>query len=125
MQIWTTNAFTMSDLGGLVFIDCPGNGTAGGVGTNYIGNLIIGSTWSYVTGGPEFTNQPLASTTIALGGSGSITGAGATAAGQTVNYQWVKITNGGATTNNVNPGNGGTGAGGSAFVRSEEHTSEL
>src|ERR1039458_9960604 len=109
-------AINMGDVGGMAIIDRPGSGGAGGIGTNYMANLIIGSTWSYVTGCPEFTNQPLASTTIALGGSGSITGAGATAAGQTVNYQWVKITNGGATTNNVNPGNGGTGAGGSAFV---------
>ena len=84
------------------------------MGTNYIANLIIGSTWSYVTGGPEFTNQPPASTTIALGGSGSITGAGATAAGQTVSYQWVKITNGGATP--ITSTNGPGGAGGSATV---------
>ena len=111
-QVLTLTNFTMSDLGGLVFIDRVGNGGAGGVGTNYIGNLIIGSTWSYVTGGPEFINQPLPSTTIALGGSGSITGAGATAAGQTVNYQWVKIV--GGVTNPVTAGNGG--AGGSAFV---------
>ena len=44
-----------------------GNGASGGVGTNYIANLIIGSTWSYVTGGPEFTNQPPASTSVASG----------------------------------------------------------
>ena len=111
VHVWTMG-FNMSDLAGLVFIDRVGSGALGGVGTNYIANLIIGSTWSYVTGGPEFTNQPLASTTIALGGSGSITGAGATAAGQTVNYQWVKIT--GGVTNPVTAGNGG--AGGSAFV---------
>jgi hypothetical protein len=126
VHVWTMG-FNMSDLAGLVFIDRVGSGALGGVGTNYIANLIVGSTWSYVTGGPEFTNQPLASTTIVLGGSGSITGAGAhaagaTAAGQIVNYQWVKITNGGATTNNVNPGSGG--AGGSAVV-SGQNTATL
>jgi len=109
-----TMAFNMSDLGGLVFIDRVGNGASGGVGTNYIANLIIGSTWSYVTGGPEFTNQPPATTTVSLGGNTSLTG-GATAAGQTVSYQWVKIVAG--VTNNVSHGSGG--AGGTAFVSGE------
>jgi hypothetical protein len=104
-----TNA--MSDVGGLVLIDRVGSGAAGGVGTNYIANLLIGNTWSYVTGGPEFTNQPPASISINLGGNGSLSGA-ATAAGQSVSYQWVKIT--GGVTNNVNNGPGG--AGGSATV---------
>ena len=63
---------------------------SGGVGTNYIANLLIGSTWSYVTGGPEFTNQPPAITSVDLGGNASLSGA-ATAAGQSVSYQWVKI----------------------------------
>jgi hypothetical protein len=111
IHVLTLTNFTMSDLGGLVFIDRSGNLASGGVGTNYIANLIIGSTWSYVTGGPEFTTQPPTSTTVSLGGNTSIT-AGATAAGQTVSYQWVKIV--GTSTNNVNPGSGG--AGGSAFV---------
>jgi hypothetical protein len=44
-----TMGFNMSDLGGLAFIDRVGGGALGGVGTNYIANLIIGSTWSYVT----------------------------------------------------------------------------
>lgn len=105
--------FNMSDLGGLAFIDRVGSGALGGVGTNYIANLIIGSTWSYVTGGPEFTNQPPANTAVNIGQNASLTG-GAIAAGQTVSYQWVKITNAGATTNNVN--NGAGGAGGSATV---------
>src|ERR1035438_7845257 len=118
VHVWTMG-FNMSDLAGLVFIDRVGSGALGGVGTNYIANLIVGSTWSYVTGGPEFTNQPTASTTVSLGGNATITGAGAfpagaTAAGQSVSYQWVKITDGGTTTNNVNPGSGG--AGGSAVV---------
>jgi hypothetical protein len=95
-------AYTMSDLGGLVFEDRPGQGTAGGVGTNYIANLIIGHTWSYVTGGPEFTNQPSALTVVNLGGNVSITGQ-ATAAGQSVSYQWVIIANG--QTNPVTAGN--------------------
>ena len=88
-----TMAFNMSDLGGLVFIDRPGNGASGGVGTNYIANLIIGSTWSYVTGGPEFTNQPPAITSVNLGGTGSLSGA-ATAADQSVSYYWQKYVGG-------------------------------
>ncbi|HVM47347.1 MAG TPA: immunoglobulin domain-containing protein [Candidatus Acidoferrum sp.] len=109
-QIANTMAITMSDLGGMVLIDRVGSGASGGVGTNYIANLIIGSTWSYVTGGPEFTNQPLAVTAVPLGGNASLTGS-ATAAGQSVTYQWVKISNGGATTNNVTNGAGGAGGG--------------
>ena len=31
-HVWTMNDFTMSDLGGLVFIDRVGNGASGGVG---------------------------------------------------------------------------------------------
>jgi hypothetical protein len=104
---------TMSDVGGMVLIDRVGSGALGGLGTNYICNLLIGSTWSYVTGGPEFTNQPPASTAVSPGGSTSLKGS-ATAAGQSVSYQWVKITGGGATTNNVSNGPGG--AGGSATV---------
>ena len=104
-------AITMSDVGGMVIIDRVGSGALGGLGTNYIANLIIGSTWSYVTGGPEFTNQPVASTVVNVGQNVSLTG-GATAAGQSVNYQWVRITAG--VTNNVTNGPGG--AGGSATV---------
>ena len=112
MQIWTTNAFTMNDLGGLVFIDRPGNGTAGGVGTNYIANLLIGSTWSYVTGGPEFTNQPAANSAVSLGGSVTLNGLG-TAAAQSVTYQWQELVGG----NWVNLTDGtGTPGGGTAHV---------
>jgi len=101
---------TMNDVGGMVLIDRPGNGASGGVGTNYVANLILGSTWSYVTGGPEFTSQPAnvvnsPGTTISLS-------AVATAAGQTVSYQWQKVTP--STTNSVTSGSGG--AGGSAVV---------
>ncbi len=91
----------MSDVGGMVIIDRPGSGGAGGVGTNYMANLMIGSTWSYVTGGPEFTNQPPASTSVPLGGTASITGL-ATAAGQSVTYQWYNITSGSNAVNGAN-----------------------
>ena len=102
----------MSDLGGLVFIDRVGNGASGGVGTNYIANLLIGSTWSYVTGGPEFTNQPAANTPVNLGGTVSLTGQ-ATAANQSVSYQWQELVSG----NWVNLSDGtGTPGGGTAYV---------
>ena len=104
-------AINMGDVGGMAIIDRPGSGAAGGIGTNYICNLIIGSTWSYVTGGPEFTNQPVANTAVNIGGNASLR-ADATAAGQSVSYQWVKIT--GGLTNNVTNGSGG--AGGAATV---------
>jgi hypothetical protein len=102
---------TISDVGGLCLIDRVGNGASGGVGTNYIANLIIGSTWSYVTGGPEFTTQPVASASVNVGGNQTLS-AVATAAGQSVNYQWQKIVGGVPTTVNNGPG----GAGGTATV---------
>ncbi len=108
---FTNSSFQMSDIGGLAFIDRVGSGASGGVGTNYVANLILGSTWSYVTGGPEFTNQPPASTSVNLSQNVSISGA-ATAAGQSVTYQWQKVV--GGVTNNVNNGTGG--AGGPALV---------
>ena len=104
----------MSDLGGLVFIDRVGNGASGGVGTNYIANLLIGSTWSYVTGGPEFTNQPPANTTIALGGSGSITGRGGNRRGPERELSMGENHERRRNTNNVT--NGAGGAGGNATV---------
>ncbi len=102
-------AITMTDVGGMVLIDRLGSGALGGVGTNYIGNLLLGSTWSYVTGGPEFTNQP-GSTLVSIGGNVSLSAA-ATAANQSVTYQWQKVT--GGTTNVltsgfVNPGGSAT-----------------
>jgi len=96
-----TMGFNMNDLGGLAFIDRSGNLASGGVGTNYIANLIIGSTWSYVTGGPEFTNQPPALTSVPLNGTASISGQ-ATAAGQTVSYQWYNVTSGSNLVNGAN-----------------------
>ena len=106
-----TMAFNMTDIGGIVIEDRPGNNASGGVGTNYIANLLIGSTWSYVTGGPEFTTQPPASISVAIG-RGAIINVAAVAAGQTVSYQWQKVT--GGTTNNLTDGAGT--AGGSATV---------
>src|ERR1039458_582374 len=110
-HVWTMTNFNMSDLGGLVFIDRVGNGGVGGVGTNYIANLLIGSTWSYVTGGPEFTNQPPAITSVDLGGTGSLSGA-ATAANQSVSYYWQKFV--GGTWQTLTDGTGT--AGGTATV---------
>jgi hypothetical protein len=107
------HAFTMTnplpDIAGILFLDRPGNGESGGVGTNYIANLIVGSTWSYVTGGPEFTNQPLASTNVNIGQSLSLTGK-AVAAAQSVSYHWQKISAG--VTNNLSDGAGAAGGAG-------------
>ncbi len=103
-------SITMSDVGGMVLIDRPGSGASGGVGTNYIANLIIGSTWSYVTGGPEFTNQP-ANLLAGFGDTVSLS-AGAVAAGQSVTYQWQKIINGIPTSLT----NGSGAAGGTAIA---------
>jgi len=102
-----TMAFSMSDLGGLCLLDRPGNGQSGGVGTNYIANLLVGSTWSYVTGGPEFTSQPTNSILATPGTTVSLSGA-AVAAGQSVTYQW--------QINGTNVQNGAGGTGGAATV---------
>lgn len=52
-----------------------------------IGSMRMGTTWAYVTGGPEFTNQP-ASGTYALGTTVTLS-AKAVAGGITMNgYQW-------------------------------------
>jgi hypothetical protein len=102
----------MSDVNGVVLVDRPGSGQLGGVGTNYIANLLVGTTWSYVTGGPEFTSQPPTNTPVYTFAN-SVTVAGqATAAGQSVTYQWQKIT--GGVTNNLADGVGT--AGGTATV---------
>ncbi len=102
-----TPAFNISDIGGLCLEDRVGSGALGGVGSNYIVNLLIGSTWSFVTGGPEFTAQPTNSVVAVPGGTVSIT-ATAVAAAQTVSYQWQK--------NGANLANGSGAAGGSASV---------
>jgi hypothetical protein len=103
----------MTDIGGLVLIDRPGSGALGGMGTNYVANLLIGTTWSYVTGGPEFTNQPASPANViySTGSTVSWTGA-ATAAAQSVSYQWQHVV--GSTTNNLTDGAGT--AGGAAHV---------
>ncbi|HEY3860999.1 MAG TPA: immunoglobulin domain-containing protein [Verrucomicrobiae bacterium] len=101
---------TMNDVGGMVLLDRPGSGQAGGVGTNFLANLLLGSTWSYVTGGPEFTNQP-AGALGSVGSTVSMTGAAA-AANQSVTYQWQHVFDG--TTNNL--ANGVANPGGSAIV---------
>lgn len=102
-----TMAFNMTDIGGLCLLDRPGNGQSGGVGTNYLANLLVGSTWSYVTGGPEFTTQPAATTIAAPGQTVTLTAVGV-AASQSVTYQWQR--------NSANVQNGLGGAGGAATV---------
>ena len=66
-------------------------------GSILISDLRIGTTWSFVTGGPEFTNQPL-SQTVAAGATVTLQAA-AVAGGSDVSYRWklggVNLTNGG------------------------------
>lgn len=101
------SAYKMPDVGGLVLIDRVGSGASGGLGTNFVANLLIGTTWSYVTGGPEFTNQPV-SVLYSQGATCSFSGA-AVAAAQSVSYQWQLIV--GGTTNNLTDGVGTAGGG--------------
>ena len=63
-----------------------------------INSLRIGTNWSYVTGGPVFTSQPVASTNVGFGAT-VILSATAVAAGPVVSYQW--------QTNGVPLGDGG------------------
>ncbi len=102
------SAYKMPDIAGLVLIDRVGNGALGGLGTNYIANLLIGTTWSYVTGGPEFTNQPVTANIFGYGATVSLSGA-AVAAAQSVTYQWQHIV--GGATNNLTDGVGTAGGG--------------
>lgn len=103
------SGYNMANIAALVLEDRVGNSASGGCPSNYIANLMIGSTWSYVTGGPEFTQQPVSVVTN-TGGQGVVTfSASATAAGQSVNYQWQKVGVG-------NLGNTTGGAGGGATV---------
>jgi hypothetical protein len=108
------SAFTMgtvmSDVDAF-FLESRSGGATGGIGPTFIGNLLIGTTWSYVTGGPEFTSQPTNESVTSYGGNVSFAG-NAVAAGQTVSYQWQKVTV--STTNNLTDGLGT--AGGSAVV---------
>jgi autotransporter-associated beta strand protein len=100
----------MSDVGAF-FLESRSGGATGGIGPTFIGNLLIGTTWSYVTGGPEFTSQPGNQLIAGYGANASFTGCAAVA-GQTVNYRWQKIVAG--ATNNFTDGTGT--AGGSAVV---------
>ncbi|HEX4122502.1 MAG TPA: immunoglobulin domain-containing protein [Verrucomicrobiae bacterium] len=104
----TSATLQMNDIGGMVVEDRPGKGaSAGGLGSNFMANILIGTTWSYVTGGPEFTNQP---GNVATNYAASATlSAAATAAAQSVTYQWQRVTV--TTTNNVSNGSGGAGGG--------------
>ena len=102
--------FAMSDLAGFCLIDRVGSGASGGIAPTYIGNLLIGTTWSYVTGGPEFTNTP-ANVVYSPGSTYTFTGK-AVAAAQSVTYQWQRIV--GGVTNNLTDGVGT--AGGAATI---------
>ena len=110
----------LPDIAGMVFISRTGIGAAGGVGTNYIANLIIGTTWSYVTGGPEFTNQPV-NVVGTPGGTVAFNG-NAVAAGQSVSYRWQHVVNG---TTNVLTDGVGTAGGGAAVSGSGSNTLTL
>ncbi|HEY3913429.1 MAG TPA: immunoglobulin domain-containing protein, partial [Verrucomicrobiae bacterium] len=104
----TSSTLQVSDIGGMVVEDRPGSGaSAGGIGSNFMANILIGTTWSYVTGGPEFTNQPVSVNTN-YGSTVTLQGQ-ATAAAQSVTYQWQRIT--ATATNNIADGAGGTGGG--------------
>jgi hypothetical protein len=96
----------MSDVDAL-FLQSRSGSALGGISPTYIGNLLIGSTWSYVTGGPEFTNQP-ANVVYSPGATVTFTG-NAVAAAQSVTYHWQRIV--GATTNNLTDGVGTAGGG--------------
>lgn len=55
-------------------------------GSVVLGNLRVGTTWAFVTGGPEFTNQPVSQTAIV--GSTVTFNSAAVAGGSSVSYQW-------------------------------------
>jgi hypothetical protein len=101
-----TMGTVMSDVDGF-FLESRSGGATGGIGPTFIGNLLIGHTWSYVTGGPEFTLQP-AAVASSPAGDASLNGT-AVAAGQVVTYQWIHIVNG--VTNVLTDGVGTAGGG--------------
>ncbi len=104
-----TMPHNMSDIGGLVIDDRPGKGaSAGGIDSNYMANLMLGSTWSFVTGGPEFTTQPSSPSPLSPGNNVIVGPVVAVAAGQTVTYQWTHA--------GTNVNNGAFGASGAATV---------
>ena len=100
----------ITDVNGFFLMSRPYATPYGESDPMYMANLLIGTTWSFVTGGPEFITQPT-NVTADFGGNTSFTGV-AMAAAQTVSYQWEKVT--ATTTNTVN--NGAGGAGGLATV---------
>jgi hypothetical protein len=108
------SAFTMgtvmSDVDGF-FLESRSGGATGGIGPTFIGNFLIGTTWSYVTGGPEFTNSPQNVSILSYGTNVTLSGS-AVAAAQNVTYQWQRII--GGSTNNLTNGTGK--AGGTAVV---------
>lgn len=55
-------------------------------GSIVLGDLRVGTTWSFVTGGPEFVTQP-ASQSVNVGSPATFSGA-AVAGGSSVSYQW-------------------------------------
>lgn len=62
-----------------------------------INSLRIGTNWSYVTGGAQFTSQPVAGTNVNFGATVTLS-ASAVAAGPAVSYQWQQ--NGGNLSDN-------------------------
>lgn len=106
-----TMQVALTDVGGFCLEDRVGGGWSGGWGPGYMANLIIGDTWSYVTGGPEFTNQPVG-TNGSVGSRISFGGGLATAAAQSVTYTWAHVFNN--TTNVLTDGQ--PNPGGSATV---------
>jgi len=100
----------MSDVDAF-FLESRSGGATGGIGPTFIGNLLLGTTWSYVTGGPEFTNSPTDVYIMSYRTNLTLSG-NAVAAAQNVTYQWQKIV--GGSTNNLTDGTGT--AGGTAIV---------
>ena len=100
----------MSDVDAF-FLESRSGGATGGIGPTFFGNLLIGTTWSYVTGGPEFTNSPQNVSILSYGTNVTLSGS-AVAAAQNVTYQWQRII--GGATNNLT--NGAGTAGGTAVV---------
>lgn len=76
----------------------PTNGT-------YFSSLAVGSTWSYVTGGPEFSTPPTNSPFATLGGTVSLSGIATAIGQQSISYQWYR---GGAALTDGPDGNGST-----------------
>lgn len=66
-------------------------------GSILLDDLRVGTTWSFVTGGPEFTNQPVSQSDMT--GATVVFNGTAVAGGSAVSYQWqfngANLTNGG------------------------------